>query len=242
VISDNGRHYDSQVYSEFARSWGFDHVTSSPHYPRSNGFIERSIQTVKRSMKKARASKQDLNLALLCLRATPIDHEIPSPAELLYTRKIKSNLPVKLTNPINQKDRVYSWLEHRQLQQKEYHDRSAKDLPPLVPGQPVLVQHHQTGNWEKAEVKEKCSEPRSYRVTMNNGHTLWRNRHHLHEDQGKKKQTKQDGGVVEKEKKVEINNETVPNEKAEINNETVSNETKTTRSGREVKRPSRYDR
>ena len=41
VISDNGGHYISLAFRTFAEEWCFDHTTSSPHYPQSNGFIER---------------------------------------------------------------------------------------------------------------------------------------------------------------------------------------------------------
>ena len=47
VVSDNGGHYSSQAFRNFAAEWCFDHVTSSPHFPQLNGFIERQVQTVK---------------------------------------------------------------------------------------------------------------------------------------------------------------------------------------------------
>ena len=72
VVSDNGGHYSSFAFRKFAEAWGFDHVTSSPHYPQSNGFIERQIQTVKATMKKVAMTKSDLQMALLVLRATPV--------------------------------------------------------------------------------------------------------------------------------------------------------------------------
>ncbi|CAB4004217.1 Retrovirus-related Pol poly from transposon [Paramuricea clavata] len=40
VRSDNGPHFEGQAYKEFAKQYRFQHITSSPHYPRSNGFIE----------------------------------------------------------------------------------------------------------------------------------------------------------------------------------------------------------
>ena len=43
VVGDNGSQYDNKTYRKFAKEWNFDHITSSPHYARSNGFIERSI-------------------------------------------------------------------------------------------------------------------------------------------------------------------------------------------------------
>ena len=48
---------------------------------RSNGFAERYVQTVKHTFKKAKQSGQDPQLALLCLRASPLT-QLPSPAEL----------------------------------------------------------------------------------------------------------------------------------------------------------------
>lgn len=39
----------------------------------------------KNTIKKAKDNKTGTNMALKCLRNTPIDHSLPSPAELLYT-------------------------------------------------------------------------------------------------------------------------------------------------------------
>ena len=64
-MSDNGRHYSSFAFLKFAEAWGFDHVTSSPHSPQSNCFIEGQIQSVKATVKKAAMTKSDLQMALL---------------------------------------------------------------------------------------------------------------------------------------------------------------------------------
>ena len=37
MVSDNGPQYNSAEMKDFASSYGFNHVTSSPHYPQSNG-------------------------------------------------------------------------------------------------------------------------------------------------------------------------------------------------------------
>ena len=59
VVSDNGGHYSSQAFRNFAAEWCFDHVTSSPHFRQSNGFIERQVQTVKYTLKKAAMSRSN---------------------------------------------------------------------------------------------------------------------------------------------------------------------------------------
>ena len=73
VVSDNGGHYTSQTFRNFATVWDFDHVTSSPHFRQSNGFIERQVQTVKNTLKKAAMTRSNPQKALLALRSTPID-------------------------------------------------------------------------------------------------------------------------------------------------------------------------
>ena len=39
--TDNGPQFSAACFSQFSKSWEFHHNTSSPHYPQSNGFIER---------------------------------------------------------------------------------------------------------------------------------------------------------------------------------------------------------
>ena len=43
MISDNGPQYVSWEIKQFARQYGFNHITSSPHYLQSNGQAERAV-------------------------------------------------------------------------------------------------------------------------------------------------------------------------------------------------------
>lgn len=61
--------------------------TQSPMH----GFIERQVQTIENDLDKAEKSGKDLTMPMLYLKSTPIDTQLPSPAELLYQRKLKSN-------------------------------------------------------------------------------------------------------------------------------------------------------
>jgi len=47
VVSDNGPHFSSSEFQEFAKEYGFKHVTSSPHNPKANGEVERAVPTLK---------------------------------------------------------------------------------------------------------------------------------------------------------------------------------------------------
>ena len=50
--------FSSQEFKQFAASYEFEVITSSPGYPQSNGKVENAIKTAKSIMKKARPSKQ----------------------------------------------------------------------------------------------------------------------------------------------------------------------------------------
>ena len=53
VRSNNGLQYSSIEFMSFASSYGFQHLTSSPKFPQSNGQAERSVQAVKNLLKKS---------------------------------------------------------------------------------------------------------------------------------------------------------------------------------------------
>ena len=92
--SDNGPQYVSQEMTDFATSYGFTQVTSSPHYPRSNRLAERAVKTVKAMLEKSK----DPHLALLSYRSTEFSWCSLSPAQLLMGRRIRSTLPQILEN------------------------------------------------------------------------------------------------------------------------------------------------
>ena len=58
VFSDNGQPFSSD-FENFAVVYGFEHNTSSPNYPQSNGKVENTVKTAKNLMKKAIDSQTD---------------------------------------------------------------------------------------------------------------------------------------------------------------------------------------
>ena len=63
-------------------------------YPQSNGSAEQMVQTVENILKKCEEDKEDRYIALLSYRATPLDNQLKSPAELLTGRNFKTRLPM----------------------------------------------------------------------------------------------------------------------------------------------------
>jgi len=178
LVSDNGPQYSSKEFAAFCDQWGINHITSSPVYPKSNGFIERMVQTVKNLLRKSEAAGQDPYLALLSYRATPVDSNLPSPAKLLNNREYRTQLPSSGRLQRSQaKECHQDQLQHRQDVQKQQHDgKSTRELQKLVPGQPVSVFQPKTKTWTPATLKEQMNQPRSYIVETNSGSELRRNR------------------------------------------------------------------
>ena len=158
VRTDNGQHFNGQTFREFVRDLGFKHITSSSHYPRSNGFIESQVKSVKSALLKSKMTKSDPDISLLRLRATPVDHKLPSPAELLLGRPIVDNLPRKISRDPSSEEVIYRLIERQQLQ-KHYYDRSAKPLSELAPGQRITIQDPASLKWKPAEVKTSWTSP-----------------------------------------------------------------------------------
>ena len=175
IISDNGPPFQSKEFAKFLSGLGIKHTTSSPGYLRSNGFIERHIQTVKNMLSKS-SNTQSFQEVLADLRTTCIGTGLPSPAEILHRR----NLTTKAKAEIDIKA-ICSVLQERQLKMMLANDtsRRAKKARPLVVGERCYVLG--PGNkWIDAFITGITDSGRSYdtQVEATGGH-LMRNHSHI---------------------------------------------------------------
>ena len=173
VVSDNGPQYASEAFAKFAHEYQFEHVTSSPYHPQSNGEAERAVQTVKRLLKK----EGDPYLAMLSYRATPLYCGY-SPSELLMARKIRTNIPMtreQLKPKVPDQSRLRERDERAKVRQQSNYDQhhGVKELSPLMAGQTVWMPDRK----EEAKVVQEAG-TRSYEVETSEG-TYRRNRRDL---------------------------------------------------------------
>lgn len=176
LITDNGPQYASTEFARFAKEWCFDHTTSSPHYPKSNGLSERFVRTAKNILKRCDNDGSDVQLALLHYRNTPRDGDLQSSNQRLNGRLMRTNIPAtdQVLKPRIVKE-VTKNLKQRREQQKKYADRGASKPPDYQKGEPVTVQNIKSRQWEQGIVAEKLDNPRSYVVHLSNGSTVRRN-------------------------------------------------------------------
>ena len=174
-MSDNGPLFNGKEFSSFLTGLGIRHTTSSPNYPRSNGFIERQIQTVKRLMEKATSSGRSHQEALTSLRAQPLGDGLPSPAEILHGR----SLVTRKVSPVDLNS-VHQSVIALQAKYTKSHDkaRRAKTQLALVTGEEVYFLSGKN-EWLIGTKTGTTDTGRSYNILTDEGTSLRRNRSHL---------------------------------------------------------------
>lgn len=134
AMSDNGPQFASAEFRKFAQDYEFRHLTSSPHFPQSNGQVERMIQTIKHLLEKTK----DPCLAIFDYRNTPLEELGLSPAQLFLARRLRTKLLVSETLlKLQNAEFVKESLKTRQAKQKRKFDKHVpkSDLKPLIPDQ-----------------------------------------------------------------------------------------------------------
>ena len=184
LVSDNGPQFSSEEFHQFAFSCGFQHMTSSPRYPRGNGLIERGVQTIKGLLRKAHFANQDISYALLAYRSTPHETTSVSPAQLLMGRRLRTTLPstpAYLTPQVVQRKDFEENHQRKKDQQAVYYNKrnGARPLPELHEGDSVLVWDLVHRDWRLPAVVLKRVNNRSYMVRLAGGAVMRRNRHQL---------------------------------------------------------------
>ena len=180
VVSDNGPQHTCDEFKFFAAAWKFHHVTSCPRHPKSNGRVEAAVKACKSLIKKTEESGEDVQLALLAARNTPVEGLDASPVQLLFARRTRSLLPqhCSLLQPSTPKN-IATKRTKIKRKQKYYHDRNAlaKPLPDIPVGDVVRMRLPGQSTWSTGICTKKLPY-RSYHVFAG-GATYRRNRRNL---------------------------------------------------------------
>ena len=164
IRSDNGPCYNSKEFQQLLQHYNMTHHTSSPHHPRSNGFVERMVGVAKKLMDKAGSEGKPWISGLYEYRVTPQSGSIASPLQLITQHTPREKDLLQLPSTLGAQEMYETCQELIRRQQ----NKPEKNYIELTPGTPVWVQHRQNTSWEAATVVSQCT-TNSYWNMQENG-------------------------------------------------------------------------
>lgn len=160
LTSDQGTEFINELVSLLTRRFGIKHIRTTPYHPQANGQTERTNQTLKNLLAKLSADEigrwdHYLPNALFVTRTTLQASVKSTPAELLYGRQLRDNLPsldgepydiepedhLMITTQRLQRIRkdAHGFILRAQARQKEAFDRAHGATEDLTIGDRVLL-------------------------------------------------------------------------------------------------------
>lgn len=241
-MSDNGPPFSSKEFSIFCENWGVEHLTSSPHLPRSNGLAERTVQTVKKMLYKCQDDSTDCYTALLQYRTTRKE-DIPSPSELLMGRVLRTKLPC-LSESLKPKTFDQSEIEKKFIKRKEnmsnYYNRNTVKLKPINVGEKIMFKKTPTSVWYPGTITDISKEPRSFIIQGQDGSTYRRNRQHVMNESNDKNESLDKTESDHFEDANEFSNDNEFQNGSDVEDTVTNGDNYVTRSDRVCKLPDRY--
>lgn len=174
VISDNGSNFASKEFKEFSKNWCFNHITSSPHYPQSNGKAEASVKIMKKMIKKCMEEGEDFYKMLLVYRNTPNKIGF-SPSKRMMGRWLRCDLPNTDKYKILEPEEIKKRIDDNKNRSKIYYDKGAVKRNELQVGQEIWYRKlPQSDEWSKGKIIEDTGN-RSFNIETEEGAVLRRN-------------------------------------------------------------------
>ena len=170
LVSDNGPCYIAETFTNLMKEYAVNHITSSPHYPQSNGLVEKFIQIVKNLFYKAKDEGTDIYKCLMIYHNTLLESTSKSPMQMLQQRSARSQLPM-LNAACMQLGTAVEQTTANKNQHLPLHDLHIR--------QEVMYQDSVTKRWFLATIKALCPEPRSYQIQTTEGVIYTRTQNHL---------------------------------------------------------------
>ena len=144
---------------------------------------ERCVRTMKASLIKTMEEGEDVELALLTYKTTPLSHRLPLPAELLNSRKYKTLLPTCRV-PTRLQESYRQIMDQGKQIQAQLYNKNTRVLPRLEQSQKVVVQLDRDKNvWTPAEIIQCPNyDGRSYSLKTIHSGVYIRNRRFIKPD------------------------------------------------------------
>lgn len=175
LIADN-LPFLSMKCKQYYRDKDISVVTCTPYYHQSNGLAEKAVSIGKQILRKSLEEKSDFRELVLEYNNTPIVTLDASPAQILQSRHLRTQLPItssKLEPKIQ--SHIYQYLCKQKEKIKLHYDKSSRKLPiQFKRGEKVVIKSSFDKIWYKATVLEKAKEPRSYWVRKESNNKIIR--------------------------------------------------------------------
>ena len=144
---------------------------------------EHCVQTMKASLIKTIKEGEDVDLALLTYKTTPLNHRLPSPAKLLNSRKYKTLLPTCIV-PTRLQEMYRQIMDQGKQMQAQLYNKNTRVLPRLKQSQKVVVQLDPDKIiWTPAQIIQcPVNKGRSYSLRTIHGIIYTRNRRFIKPD------------------------------------------------------------
>ncbi|KAL5264194.1 hypothetical protein ACHWQZ_G005321 [Mnemiopsis leidyi] len=189
VRSDGDPLYTSNEFDKFCENYDIEHQLSSAGYSQSNGFIERHIRTIKDLLYKS----EDMFLALLQYRNTPVGTDLPSPAKLLFNRDLRTKVPTCSSLLVTESDKKYKEILNKRVDKmKQQYDQHSTPRDDFVSGQLVCYRDNLSDKiWKPGKILTPRSDAngRSYVLLSQAGNQILRNKRLLTADYSRRQLT-----------------------------------------------------
>ena len=173
LLTDNGPCYASHEFKQVILDMSVNHITSSPHYPQSNGLAEKYVQIVKNLFVKAHEEGTDYQKALMIYRNTPLDDNLTSPMQILHGRTARSDLPMSCAAKVKfgLASGQPSLLRHEKNERAPTHDYKLN--------QDVMYLDPVSNKWFPATIVRLLKAKRSYLIKTPEGVEYRKTQQHL---------------------------------------------------------------
>ena len=128
--------YSASIHQCHIQAFNVNHISSSLHYPQSNGLEEKYVQIVKCLFNKGKEEGKDLYKCLMIYCNTPLTVCLQLPMHILQGRSARSDLP--MSNATRKQFRI----QHEVLRNIDKHE--VLPIHNLHVGQSVMYQDSMT--------------------------------------------------------------------------------------------------